>query len=86
MNFFRSGLNLVFKNGLLEDVLDLQPDELNNAAASFPNLTFLQLLFGYRDMDELDHAFADCFPRDQESKLLLNTLFPKQPSDVWEIS
>ena len=86
LNFYRSGLTLVFKNGLIEDVMKLKPDELNNATASFPNLTFLQLLFGYRDMDELDHAFADCFPRDKESKLLLNTLFPKQSSDVWEIS
>ena len=86
LNFYRSGLNLVIKNGLIEDILTLNPSQLDNATAAFPGLTFLQLLFGYRDMDELDHAFADCFPRDKESKLLLNSLFPKQPSDVWEIS
>ena len=86
LSFYHSGINLVFKDGLIEDVLDLKPDKLNSAIAGFPDLTFLQLLFGYRSMDELDHAFADCYPRDKESKLLLDTLFPKLPSDVWEIS
>jgi hypothetical protein len=86
LNFFRSGLNLDFKDGLLEDVQDLQPTELANANACFPALTFLQLLFGYRSMDELDHAFADCYAKDKENSLLLSALFPKKPSDVWEIS
>lgn len=86
LNFFRNGLNLVFKNGLLEDIQELKSNQLDDTTASFPELTFLQLLFGYRSMDELDHAYADCYAKDKESGLLLSALFPKKPSDVWEIS
>jgi hypothetical protein len=47
-----------------------------------PDLTFLQLLFGYRSLGELDHARADCYVRNEEAAVLLNILFPKQHSWV----
>ena len=50
----------------------------------FPPLLFLQLLFGYRSLDELYAYFQDIWPKD-EARLLLNTLFPKQPSWVQEM-
>ena len=31
----------------------------------FPDHTFLQLLFGYRSLPELEYAFPDCAVRDQ---------------------
>jgi len=37
-----------------------QPDP-EETDAGFPDLTFLQLVFGYRDSDELDYAFPDCW-------------------------
>ena len=52
----------------------------------FPELTFLQLLFGYRSLDELRYAFADCGAYGDEVNVVLNTLFPKQASLVWPIS
>ena len=51
-------------------------------AAAFPDLTFLQLLFGYRSFEELQYAFADC----DEAQALLTALFPKQASGVWPVA
>ena len=44
----------------------------------------MQLLFGYRSLDDLYAKFQDVWPKD-EARLLLNTLFPKQPSWVQEM-
>jgi hypothetical protein len=86
LNFYRYGVKLVFKRGHLEEIEKLGPEDLEKSAANFPGLTFLQLLFGHRTMDELDHALTDCYAKNEESKHLLNTLFPKKPSDIWPIS
>jgi hypothetical protein len=86
LNFYRDGLSLVFEDGRLEKIKALNFGELESATAGFPPLVFLHLLFGYRTMGELDHAFTDCNVKNEESKHLLNALFPKKPSDVWAIS
>ncbi len=86
LNFYRDGLKLGFENGRLEVVEKLGQYSLENATAVFPGRVFLQLLFGYRSMDELDHAFADCYPKNADSQQLLNALFPKKPSEVWPVS
>jgi len=44
------------------------------------------LLFGYRSLNELKYAFADCWYGSDEVYALLNALFPKQSSDVLAIS
>ena len=86
LNFYQDGLMMNFKNGLLEDVKTLGFDELEKCSASFPPLVFLHLLFGHRDMDELEHVYRDCGTRGKENKHLLDALFPKKPSDIWPIS
>jgi len=86
LNFYRDGLSLVFEDGRLEKIKAINFGELESATAGFPPLVFLHLLFGYRTMGELDHAFTDCNVKNEESKHLLNALFPKKPSDVWAIS
>ena len=35
----------------------------------FPDLTFLQLLFGFRPLEALEAAFPDCVVRTQEARL-----------------
>ncbi len=85
LNFYRDGLRLVFEAGRLKQAERWPTPERWQAGASFPELTFLQLLFGYRSLDELRHAFPDCFTRTDEAGLLLAALFPKQPSFVWAI-
>jgi hypothetical protein len=95
LNFYRDGLRLAFTEGRLMAVepwaqADLQWDGpgglAEQATASFPERTFLQLLFGHRSLDELRHAFPDCRVRDAAAEVLLNVLFPKQPSFVWPVS
>jgi hypothetical protein len=87
LSFYRRGLRLVLQAGRLAEVEAWQPTPFGHSGdAGFPDLTFLQLLFGYRSLDELLYAFADCFYENDDSYGLLNALFPKQSSDLWMIS
>ena len=83
---YRNGLLLAFDAGRLAAVRPWQPTPKDAGDAAFPDLTFLQLLFGYRSLEELDHAFADCWISDDKARALLAALFPKQPSDIWPVS
>ncbi len=98
LSFYRDGVRLVLEAGRVKSVeawppsrtvpgLDFglpSPDE-RRPSASFPGLTFLQLLFGHRSLAELEAAFPDCQVRGQDARVLLDALFPKQPSKVWPI-
>jgi hypothetical protein len=82
LDFFRSGLRLVFEQGRLTDAADFRGagwDPHYNAA--FPPLVFLQLLFGRRSLAELRYAFPDIYT-DQIGRSLLEALFPARPSWV----
>ena len=85
IHFFRAGLRLRFEAGLLKEITPWDPRAEKGGDASFPDLTFLQLLVGYRSFDELDDAFADCFAKDEPTRAWLNALFPKQPSNIWPV-
>ncbi len=86
ISFYRSGIRLVFTEGRLVCAEDWQPHvKEDEGAASFPNLTFLQMVFGYRTFDEIQYAYADAYAS-QEARVLLQILFPRQPSNVWAIS
>ena len=82
LNFYRSGLKLTFETGLITGVETFTPTDSEEGDAAFPDLTFIQMLFGYRSFDELQLSFADCWDKNEEARLLLNVLFPKQPSFV----
>lgn len=82
LNFYRSGVRLVFEQGRITTIEPWQVQRRQPNMWAFPDLTFLQLLLGYRSLDELRHAFADCYG---DSAALLRVLFPKQPSYVWGI-
>jgi len=85
ISFYRDGLRLVFEHGRLAGVEPWTPALDERGAAAFPDRTFLQLLFGYRALEELDYAFADCWTDSDEARALLKALFPKQPSHVWPV-
>ena len=53
--------------------------------ALFPGLSWLQLVLGHRSLDQLQDAFPDCIVRTGEARALLNTLFPRTPSDIWAL-
>jgi hypothetical protein len=98
LSFYRDGVRLVIEHGHIKTVerwrppLTLTGQEMNmvtgeagRAHALFPDLTFLQLLFGMRSIDDLGAWYPDCFVRTPESRALLDALFPRQPSFVWPV-
>ena len=86
VDFYRGGLRLGFTQGKLSMVEPWRaPDYGDEAQAGCPSLLFLQLLFGYRSLAELRAVFPDVWAS-RETTLLVNTLFPKQPSTAYSLS
>lgn len=85
ISFYRDGLRLAFHDGRLTCAESWRPESGEENKAAFPDLTFLQLLFGYRSLEELKYAFRDCWTDGDEAPVLLEALFPKQPSGVWPV-
>jgi hypothetical protein len=84
LNFYRGGLRMVFEDGKLTIAERwIVPAYNANASAGIPALVFLQLLFGYRSLDDLCAIFPDVWA-ENDANVVLKTLFPAQPSDVME--
>jgi hypothetical protein len=88
IDFYRSGVRLAFEAGRLIAVEPWRgplPAEGTRSASwgevGAPPLVFLQLLFGYRSLDELRAAFPDVWASPQ-GEPLVKTLFPTRPSWV----
>ncbi len=87
LSFYRSGVRLTLVEGKITAEATADPEGRDaNPDASFPDLTFLQLLCGHRTLAELEYAFADVRVRSDATRALLDALFPKQPSNVWPIT
>ena len=83
LDLFRGGIQMAFDKGHITRVEPWRaPIFKNTADASCPALVFLQLLFGYRSLDELRYAFPDVRVENSNAALLLNALFPKKFSWV----
>jgi len=82
ISFYRSGLRLVLEKGRLVTIEPWMPCHEDQGEVKFPDLSFLQLVFGYRTFEELEQSYADCGYKDDERRVLLNTLFPKKASSV----
>lgn len=86
VSFYRSGLRLGLEKGQLAAVEAWMPSPEDHGSAAFPDLTFLQLVFGYRTFEELEQSYADCWYNNDEARVLLNTLFPKKASSVMMVN
>ena len=86
LSFYRSGLRLVIECGKVTAIESWKPGPGDDGDAAFPGLTFLQLLFGYRSLEELQYAFADCLCDSQNVGVLLNILFPKKLSNLYPVA
>jgi hypothetical protein len=93
ISFYRDGLRMAFEKGRLvasgawqppAEPWDPPPGE--SCHAVFPDLTFLQLLFGYRSLEELKYAYKDCGTYGDEAPVLLDALFPRRASHLWEVA
>jgi hypothetical protein len=82
ISFYRSGVRLVLDKGRLVTIEPWMPCHEDRGNAAFPDLSFLQLVFGYRTFEELEQSYADCTYKDDETRVLLSTLFPKKASSV----
>jgi hypothetical protein len=82
---YRSGFALKFEAGRIS-AEPWQPKPGAGGDAAFPDLTFLHLLFGHRTLDEVRHLHRDCWVNGDEARVLLETLFPKQMSNIWPVS
>ena len=81
INLYRTRFTMVWERGRLVEVGEGYPyQRLEEGDAAFPDLTFLQLLFGYRSVDELKLTYADAFTDNNDALVLLRVLFPKRPS------
>ena len=84
LGLYPKGIHLTLENGRI--YFDAwKPNNAEDGNAVFPMLTFLQILFGYRSFEELDHAFPDCFWTDESTHVIINALFPKKNSHVFGI-
>jgi predicted N-acetyltransferase YhbS len=85
VNFYRQGLRLALAAGKVVTVEPWQArlDE-DDGDAGCPPLLFLQLLFGYRSLDELRAVFPDVWANG-DARLLIHILFPKQPSTLYSL-
>jgi len=83
LDLFRGGIHMVFDKGHIMRIEQWRaPVYKNTADASCPALVFLQLLFGYRSLDELRYAFPDVRVENSNAAVILNALFPKKFSWV----
>ena len=86
ISFYRDGLRMVIEKGRLTTIERWKPAPEDEGVIAFPDLTFLQVLFGYRSYDELQYTFADCWCDSEEVRALANILFPRKLSDVFPIA
>src|SRR5205085_4539097 len=81
LSFYRDGLIMALLRGRLARVDRWQPSlqvtgqewgmpshDERRASAMFPDLSFLQLLFGFRSLDDLEAALPDCIVRTTEAR------------------
>ena len=85
LSFYRDGVRLSFEGGRITRVRRRSKPLRREADARFPDLTFLQLLLGCRSFTELEGWYADCGARGDEARFLLETLFPKRPSNTYPV-
>ena len=86
LSFYRTGLRVIIEHGRIAAIESWKPGPKEEGDAAFPDLTFLQLLFGYRSFSELEYTFADCWCDSEDVRVLLNILFPKKLSNVYPIA
>lgn len=85
--FDLNGLHIRFVDGKIAAVCDVHMDTLDVASweadvnAGFPWHSFLTLVLGYRNYEEIQHILPECWA-DRKAVILLDALFPRRRSAV----
>jgi hypothetical protein len=85
-NFYRSNVKLAFADGKLTEATPYAAAHQDDGDAFFPNLTFLHMLFGHLNLEDVERVFPDCWLKGDEGRLAVNALFPRQDSFVMPIA
>ena len=85
IGMYPKGIKLILERGRIASIESWKPDHADHGNAGFPALTFLQILFGYRSFEELKYAFPDCWWDNDQTRALINALFPKKNSNAYGI-
>lgn len=86
ISFYKGMIRFVFTQGKI-DLVEQTKDVNAKCQAAFPDLTFLQILFGGKSLDELQAFSPDCTVDPySDARVLLNALFPKKQSNVLVLS
>jgi hypothetical protein len=83
LNLYREGVRMRFEEGRIAGVEAWTPDTAARGHVSFPDLSFLQLLMGYRSLQELEEFHPDCIILHPGRGALLEALFPKAATNLW---
>ena len=83
LNLYTGGVRMQLEKGKFTKIEAYSGED---ASANFPNLTFLHLLFGSRDVQTLSENYVDMYCRSEFAKPLLDALFPTKPSYVFNIA
>lgn len=82
-----TGLRLRFEDGCIaqaEDIRLTTPKQQDECEASFPDHTFLNVVFGHRTCRQLEDVLIEC-RASRKAEVLLNTLFPLRPTNILAI-
>jgi hypothetical protein len=82
LNLYKTGIKLTFENGKVTSVESYKPEPIEMGEIGLPDLSVLQLVFGYRSIDELRAAYTDCYWDTDDARVVTAMLFPKKPSSV----
>jgi len=82
VNTYREGYRLRLEQGRLVEVSSWQPSTEERGHVAFPDSSFLQLVFGYRELAELRASFADCVVQSDTEARVLQALFPRKATNL----
>lgn len=87
LNMFSSGIHIALEKGKIATIEPWDNPLYGKSSVYLPNHTFLQVLFGHRNIDEVHHVYADAYtnPKRPMEAQLFRILFPKRPSNIWAI-
>ena len=82
INLYRKGVRIVLEAGRVSSVESWRPGTGTPGDVAFPDLTFLQLLFGFRSLDDLRGSFPDCRVEREATASVVSALFPQRVSNL----
>ncbi len=83
LNLYRSGVRIEFDCGRVRGVEEWAATREQPGHVALPDLTVLQLLFGFRSLSELRSHFVDALVQDGPEGATAQVLFPKRASPIW---